>query len=443
MKITGKLGFIVKRFFIALFAFYFAFQPSVVFAFDANFYSSNDVLFFNPDASSTCSISSAAATASNVDYAGNQILNSAQLSLLQENTSFYKKSAEAENFPWQILAAIHLREYGLKREGPANGDGPYQILGSEYPAGQMTNEDFQAATDTAAAFIRNKMGDADLTVADNVKRTFFLYNGAASVYKTQAKALGFSDAEANNGEGSPYVMNKADRKRDPSANPSNTWGQIKQDSGSISYPANNDYGAYVVYASLAGIELGGGCNNGGIISGGMTLEQAQAFAETYTNSSDSVDYIGGASTGCAGGALSNCVSFSAYFVNKYTSLDVLRKGLRTGNGNEVVGNMSLRNSSIEVGSIPRPYSVFSRYNFGGQYQSAGHTGVVVGVDIENDKMIIVEASCSSSRKGAVATEYTMSRELGRYENLAGGAGAYKFAYTEPFLNDNLLTGGTE
>ena len=90
-------------------------------------------------------------------------------------------------------------------------------------------------------------------VNSNVKYTFFAYNGIATVYKTQATSLGFSDAQAKNGEGSPYVMNRADAKRDPTVEPTksnNTWGQIKTDNGSLSYPANTDYGAYVVYCAL-------------------------------------------------------------------------------------------------------------------------------------------------------------------------------------------------
>lgn len=63
----------------------------------------------------------------------------------------------------------------------------------------------------------------------------------------------FSYANACNGEGSPYVMNRADAKRDPTVEPTksnNTWGQIKVDYGKIEYNANLDYGAYVLYEAL-------------------------------------------------------------------------------------------------------------------------------------------------------------------------------------------------
>ena len=50
-----------------------------------------------------------------------------------------------------------------------------------------------------------------------------------------------------------------DEKRDPTKNGSN-WGQVKRDYGPIEYPANKDYGAFVVYLGLGG---GSGSSGGG------------------------------------------------------------------------------------------------------------------------------------------------------------------------------------
>ena len=189
----------------------------------------------------------------NEDYAGNAILSANQIQLLEANIPFYKKAQESYGVPWQILAALHYREYSLIKGGPSNRNGPYQIWGSNYPVGAYTDEQFQTATNAAAQFVLDKMGSTKLTTDDNVKLAFFRYNGVAQVYKTQALNLGFSSAQANNGEGSPYVMNRYDKKRDPSVEPTKsnrTWGQIKTDGGSLSYPANLDYGAFVIYKAL-------------------------------------------------------------------------------------------------------------------------------------------------------------------------------------------------
>lgn len=187
------------------------------------------------------------------DYSGKDILTSSQVTLLISNRPFYQSAAQTYGIPWQIIAAVHFREYSLIKGGPSNKNGPYQIWGSNYPVGNYTDAQFQTATNDAAQFIKGKAGGRDLSIADNVKKTFFAYNGSAPGYVTQAKNLGFSDAQAANGEGSPYVMNRADARRDPTVEPTksnNTWGQIIVDNGPIVYPANSIHGAFVLYNVL-------------------------------------------------------------------------------------------------------------------------------------------------------------------------------------------------
>lgn len=182
-----------------------------------------------------------------------RILSPDQISLLWENQKFYQNAANQYNMPWQILASIHYREYSLIKAGPNNGNGPYQIWGRRYKCGPYSDNEFQEATNDAAAFVRSKVSSMDLTIDDNVKLAFFRYNGVAQVYIEQAKRLGFSDTEARIGEGSPYVMNRFDAKRDPTIEPTksnNSWGQIKNDFGTIVFPANTDYGAYTFYKAL-------------------------------------------------------------------------------------------------------------------------------------------------------------------------------------------------
>lgn len=198
----------------------------------------------------------------NTDYEGNQILTDDQMAQIEKLQPVYQASGEKYGVPWQMIAVVHLREHGLATSGPSNGQGPYQDYerdnvpselrsGSGWKIGEYTDEEFQIATDWCAADLSRRAGDRDLNDDNVVKDVFFAYNGKASVYIDQAKNLGFSDEEANWGEGSPYVMNKADAQRDPNKNPTG-WGQIKEDNGPIVYPANQDYGAYVVYAGLGG-----------------------------------------------------------------------------------------------------------------------------------------------------------------------------------------------
>ena len=196
------------------------------------------------------------------DYSGKDIFNGAQTKALEANRPFYEKSANKVGIPWEMIAVIHYREHRFSRSNPSNGQGVYQFYdkhGGPYPTGAISDDEFQRQTDLAAEFIKGKAGGkaAQLKEGDEaaIKYTFFGYNGRAGVYINQAKNLGFSDADAQNGEGSPYVMNRFDAKRDPTVEPTKsngTWGQIKTDGGSIEYPANTDHGAFTIYAAIAG-----------------------------------------------------------------------------------------------------------------------------------------------------------------------------------------------
>jgi len=391
---------------------------------DYQFYSANTIIGYDP-CEETCSTGSSVVSGNNKDYAGNPILNEEQLKQIAANQPFYEKAAKKAAIPWQIIAVIHLREFGLKKSGPSNGYGPYQITPSAYPIGPYSDEQFQDATDKAAVFMKAKADGRDLTNPENVKYIFFAYNGTAGSYKTQAKRLGFNDTQADNGDGSPYVVNRLDQKRDASVEPTksnNTWGQIKQDYGSIVYPANLDYGAYVVYTAITGGLSGGECSTG-LAEGGMDLDAAKAFMETYKTAPDSIDYIGGAGRDCSGGPLANCVSFSVYFINKYTDLTGFASG-PTGNGVSVAGNVASRNSGVMLGKEPRPYAVFSRGGSGG----FGHTGIVLGVDTAANKIIIGEAGCGQSSTWTSAREYPLDK---------WSDGTYTYAYVDDHLKEGL------
>lgn len=362
-------------------------------------FAQNGILFYDPTGSEIGScVGGTSATTGNTDYAGNEILNADQLQKIAENQPIYEKVGADTGIPWAVFAVIHMRESSLSRTNPKNNLGIYQITDNvhyyAWTGTPVDDAEFERQTRDAAEHLQGKMNDsfiADGLAAGDpnaVKRLFFAYNGKAGVYKNQAISLGFSSDEAENGEGSPYVMNRADLQRDTTVEPTKsnrTWGQIKVDYGPIEYPANTDYGAFVVYASLAG--LASGC---GLTEGGMTEEQAKTFMMRYGENvnNDSVTAMSrGAmpATDCAGGALSNCVSFSAFFLGKFT--DSLYAG---GNGVNVVSRM--RDSGVPTGTEPRVYAVFSWAD-----GDAGHTGVVLG--IHGDTVIVGHASCSSSNTG--------------------------------------------
>lgn len=398
---------------------------------DQDFYSGNDVPFYDP-CEQTCSTGTSIVRGNNSDYNGNPILTEAEMTAIEANQSFYESAAQKAGIPWQMIASLHKREFNLKREGPSNGYGPYQITPSVKKIGAYTDAEFQAATDEAALFLKNKAPNRDFSQEDTIKYAFFAYNGTAGVYKDQARALGFNDAQADNGEGSPYVMNRADAKRDTTAEPTKsngTWGQIKQDYGSISYPANTDYGAFVIFAALGGSSNTGtgnstDCGSTGLVTDGMNQEQADAFMSEYVNGEDSLNYLGGAGRGCIGGPLANCVSFSVYFINKYTNLKGFASGA-PGMGYSVAGNAAARNPELETGTTPKPYAIFSHPS----PSTTGHTGIVLAVNVEENTILIGEASCSRGLGFTGAHTYALDKYTGN---------GYTYTYTDGYLKTEMF-----
>lgn len=194
----------------------------------------------------------------NTDYLGRQILTQSQIDTIKSYQATYQQAASQVGIPWQMLAVTHLRETNLSLSYYDNGEGIYQDHGYThnggvpYPkSGQATTAEFLEQSINAAKDLMDgtrpqyKAGLASGN-PDSVKDSFFGYNGRNKGYKQQALNLGFTQEQADIGEGSPYVMNKADAKREPSE----TWGQVKVNHGDIVYPANQDYGAFVVYSVL-------------------------------------------------------------------------------------------------------------------------------------------------------------------------------------------------
>ena len=135
---------------------------------------------------------------------------------------------------------------------------------------------------------------------------------------------------------------------------------------------------------------GSGGGGGTISEGGLNEEQAKKFMMNYGENKNNEsrkamgDYLWNT---CNGGG-SNCVSFSVFFLEKFTSTKNLGT---TGNGEHVVKH--LRNArKLPTGKTPKVGAVFSWS--GGRY---GHTGVVLG--IQGDNVIVGHASCGNSGKG--------------------------------------------
>lgn len=235
--------------------------------------------FYDPngtDSPTSCSTTTTSG-GSNLDYAGRPILNQGNLDSVSRNRSTYEQAAQQVGIPWQTLAALHYRENNLSTSEPSTKPvavGVYQITyndsnrqkynldGPNYPAGGqvLTPQQFLNQSIDAANFLKSDgAGLSSNSDSGTIKDAFAKYNGLPQKYVDQAVALGFPSTQGY--EGSPYVMNFADARRDPGVAAAGTW---LQDAGGGNYvPANNQYGAYLVYASLSGAGINGGCITAG------------------------------------------------------------------------------------------------------------------------------------------------------------------------------------
>lgn len=234
----------------------------------ANIVESEDPMQSIYAAASTLSSASASLSAENVNYAGDQVWSDAELEMINANRPFYETAAEEYDLPWQVLAVVHDLEHGLSRTNPGNGQGIYQLY--SYTAGgtntnrfeptstPVSDEEFQRQTNLAAKFISNY--GFDLNSDDGVKQLFFRYNGMSDKYIQKAISMGFSEEEAANGEGSSYVMNRYDARRDPTSSQMDPhWpGRFVGDGVYDPSSTSNGFGAFVKYAAIGGAS-GGFC----------------------------------------------------------------------------------------------------------------------------------------------------------------------------------------
>lgn len=241
-----------------------------------DFFAENNILFYDPDAGS----SGFSCTGDNRNYAGATVWSSAELGAIDANRSVYEEAAAKYNFPWQVLAVLHSIETSLRKYNPTNGQGVYQLYSYTggglnnnrfMPSDSITDEEFRRQTNIAAEVVSGMVGD--LNNENNVKRLFFQYNGASDKYIQKAIQMGFSEEEAKNGEGSAYVMNRFDARRDPTSGEMSAYwpGRYVKDGVYNESSTSEVFGAFVKYKALYGGEV---CS----YAGGSIAETALALS---------------------------------------------------------------------------------------------------------------------------------------------------------------------
>lgn len=174
-----------------------------------------------------------------------------------------------------------------------------------------------------------------------------------------------------------------------------SWGSF-DGHGSASTRLNYAHEAFTEFGGTSGTggSISGGCSTGGglggLVEGGMTVEQAEEFMRAYENSDGFALYhkhyctmVYSRSDGRS--VLGNCVAVVAYFIQNFTNLPHTPL-----NGGGVVaendGGNLVNAGWTPGGNQPRPYAVFSNYIWG-----TGHTGLVLGVT--SNEIIVFEEGC--------------------------------------------------
>ncbi|MFF8902631.1 phage tail tip lysozyme [Streptomyces lydicus] len=146
--------------------------------------------------------------------------------------------------------------------------------------------------------------------------------------------------------------------------------------------------------------------------GGMTQKEARALVDLFNKEGgkflDDRYGPGGGPGSCNGNHAMNCVSFSTYFVNKYTTFQTYPRG----DGKRTAYTIA-EETGKKMQSTPVPYSVGS----GPSTIPAGHTLVVLGV--QGDKVIVGEAGyCAYMGRVRVDSAARMAAEGWKFVDMS-------------------------
>lgn len=220
----------------------------------------------------------------NRNYAGETVWSDEQLKAIEANRPVYEKAEEKYGIPWQAMATMHSLETGLSRSNPVGGQGLYALFSytnggtnenAFLPVGPVSDAEFERQTLIAAEQMKIIIESQGLAVNsdDGIKALMFQYNGKAQQYIDKALALGFSQEQANVGEGSPYVMNRYDARRDPNSSEMDpVWpGRYIADGVYSATSTQYDFGGFVKYIALKGSSQSGNICVTQVIGGNMDL----------------------------------------------------------------------------------------------------------------------------------------------------------------------------
>lgn len=402
--------------FISCFIFSFASPVSAISTtFDEQFYSSNDILFYDPRA---LDCTTEQGSGDSVLFGGNNLENIFNY-FVGKGLSPAQAAGIVGNISQESMGNPKNAQKGpdtddpSKITGPVGGGNAWGII--QWDAGARAIEYAKKAgittpigdLSTQLNIVWWHMNNETPTGARNMLKNYKTITDVSAATRDYEKKM--------TGAGTPRLTNRL------------VAAQL-----ALSEYGNGASGGATAPAGSAPVLS---CDNqgAGLVSGGMNLQQGQNFMKEYKDLA--VKYankrigdkfiipeekvaVYGART-CLGSALANCSSFTEFFVGKYTT------GTQAfPDGKNMVGALLATNSGFKKGgSTPKTYAVFSRQSGGG---GAGHTGIILGVDKSAGKMIVGEASCGAGIGGIRAYEVNIA---------SFSTSDYSYAYTDDILKN--------
>ncbi len=235
------------------------------------YYSKNEIYFYNPEGTSVVS----AERMANVNYANVIVWQPAEREVIEANKPIYMEIAKKAGINWQIIAVLHSMDQDL--------------LGDENEVRAFATEIVQEIAETGI----------DVSTDDGVKQFFFVHNGASEEYIMKAVALGYTEEEAMRGEGSVYVMNRFDAARDPRSTDMNpNWAGYYLPNNTYSANATTaKFGAFVKYKALTASSYSTAGEHFNQIALTLTYDQGEKYEKGQTSPNPVyVEYMKAAST---------------------------------------------------------------------------------------------------------------------------------------------------
>lgn len=331
---------------------------------EMDFYDDNNILFYDKDGNLNSEYLFIIGEENLPDETIKQLESEPYKSRLQSNLKIYQSLASEYNIPWQAVAALHYREGDMDPKKSILDGSDLNSEDDLIKSGKLALNKLKSSAKSVY-----DINISNINNIENWSKSFIAFKYGDS-YKKQNLPYYESSYAINGIDKNNYQMYIK--------NPNDQELSMLKDS-QLGATTIMKYNQANISPSKISIQN----------SSGLNKQQAIRFMQRYSENRggesraqmsdlwfESINHTGG----------SNCVTFSGFFLNKFTG-----SKYNKGHGYQLIYNLNQNTGKIT--DIPRPFSVFS-YGNGNGY--ANHTGIILG--ISGNSYIIGEAGWFNRHK---------------------------------------------